>query len=118
MPPQSLYGDSATMRNLLTSILTTAKIKVVGAASNGREALLMVSEFNPQLVFLDCDMPVMYRRTAPIASPVAADQGGHDHRVIRTARPSSKPLNHKRLCVEAFFTPKGDGRDRQVLLAQ
>ncbi len=54
-----IADDSATMRNLLTSILTTAKIKVVGAASNGREALLMVSEFNPQLVFLDCDMPVM-----------------------------------------------------------
>lgn len=51
--------DSAVMRNLLSSILTTANIHVVATASNGREALLLVSEHLPELVFLDCDMPVM-----------------------------------------------------------
>ena len=51
--------DSATMRNLLSSILTNAKIHVVATATNGREALLLVSEHKPELVFLDCDMPLM-----------------------------------------------------------
>jgi len=51
--------DSATMRNLLSSILTSAKIHVVATATNGREALLLVSEHKPELVFLDCDMPLM-----------------------------------------------------------
>ncbi len=51
--------DSATMRNLLSSILGSANIQVVGTAANGREAILMVSEYKPELVFLDCDMPLM-----------------------------------------------------------
>jgi len=54
-----IADDSATMRNLLLSILNAANIQVVATASNGREAILMVSEHRPELVFLDCDMPVM-----------------------------------------------------------
>ena len=54
-----IADDSATMRNLLSSILTNAKIDVVATAANGREALLMVAEHKPKLVFLDCDMPLM-----------------------------------------------------------
>lgn len=54
-----IADDSATMRNLLLSILKTANIQVVATASNGREAIFMVSEHKPDLVFLDCDMPVM-----------------------------------------------------------
>ena len=54
-----IADDSATMRNLLSSILASANIQVVATASNGREAILMVSEYKPELVFLDCDMPLM-----------------------------------------------------------
>ena len=54
-----IADDSATMRNLLSSILKTANIQVVATPANGREAILMVSEHKPELVFLDCDMPVM-----------------------------------------------------------
>ena len=47
-----IADDSATMRNLLQSILTASNIQVVATASNGREAILMVSEHKPELVFL------------------------------------------------------------------
>ena len=54
-----IADDSATMRMLLTNILQSANIKVVGTAADGKQAVTMVNAQRPNLVCLDWDMPVM-----------------------------------------------------------
>lgn len=54
-----IADDSATMRQLLTAILHQAGIVVLGEATNGEEAIRLVNEMHPELVFLDYAMPVM-----------------------------------------------------------
>lgn len=54
-----IADDSDTMRQLLTAILTEAGVMVLGEASNGEEAVRLVEENRPELVFLDYAMPGM-----------------------------------------------------------
>lgn len=54
-----IADDSATMRSLLTAILTHARVEVVGQAPDGRQAAEMAARSKPELVCLDMDMPVM-----------------------------------------------------------
>ncbi len=54
-----IADDSDTMRQLLTAILGQAGVLVLGEASNGEEAVKLVDEIVPELVFLDYAMPVM-----------------------------------------------------------
>lgn len=49
--------ESLARRGLLHRLKTIADIEVVGEARNGREALDMISEKKPDLVFLDIQMP-------------------------------------------------------------
>lgn len=54
-----IADDSATMRFLLSSILTSASIKVAGTANDGKQAVDVVTKLSPDIVCLDWDMPVM-----------------------------------------------------------
>jgi two-component system chemotaxis response regulator CheB len=55
-----IVDDSPMMRKILSSMLTTSnRIKVVGMASNGKEAISLINELSPDLVTLDVNMPVM-----------------------------------------------------------
>jgi two-component system chemotaxis response regulator CheB len=55
-----IVDDSATVRNVLRTMLQhDADIRVVGEASNGREAIEQVASLRPDLVVLDVRMPVM-----------------------------------------------------------
>ena len=55
-----IVDDSPMMRKILSSMLTTSsRIKVVGMASNGEEAISLIDELSPDLVTLDVNMPVM-----------------------------------------------------------
>ena len=55
-----IVDDSPMMRKILSSMLTTSsRIKVVGMASNGKEAISLIDELSPDLVTLDVNMPVM-----------------------------------------------------------
>ena len=55
-----IVDDSPVMRKILSSMLTTCnQIKVVGMASNGKEAIAMIDSLQPDLVTLDVNMPVM-----------------------------------------------------------
>jgi len=54
-----IADDSPTMRTLLVSILTAAHIDVIGSACDGQQAVAMVAQQAPDLVFLDLDMPIM-----------------------------------------------------------
>ncbi len=49
--------DNATSRRCIKNHLEALGYKVVGAASNGEEALSMVTEMDPTLVVLDYKMP-------------------------------------------------------------
>lgn len=51
--------DSGTMRQLLKAILAHAAVDVVGEAWDGKQAVELVAERRPDIVFLDIDMPVM-----------------------------------------------------------
>ena len=60
-----IVDDSGFFRKRLHEILSSVpEIKVVGAASNGREALDLVKKIQPDVVTMDYEMPVMDGVTA------------------------------------------------------
>jgi len=55
-----IVDDHALFRAGLVSLLTTIpEFEIVGEAGNGREALFLVEETQPDVVLLDVNMPVM-----------------------------------------------------------
>ncbi len=55
-----VVDDSAFMRKVISDILNSdEKIKVVGTAKNGAEAIEKVCGLNPDIITLDVEMPVM-----------------------------------------------------------
>lgn len=55
-----VVDDSAFMRKVLSDILSAdSAIEVVGTARNGKDAISKVEEFNPDVVTMDIEMPVM-----------------------------------------------------------
>ena len=55
-----LADDSAFLRDVLKEVLEeTKKVKVVGVARNGKEAITVVKATKPDVLVLDCEMPVM-----------------------------------------------------------
>jgi two-component system chemotaxis response regulator CheB len=55
-----VVDDSGFFRRRIVEILETdARIKVVGTAANGKEAITQVSKLNPDVVTMDIEMPVM-----------------------------------------------------------
>lgn len=73
-----IADDSATMRYLLSSILVSVGIRVVGLASDGKQAADAVQAHSPDLVCLDWNMPVL--------------SGLDALRLIRASRPATKVL--------------------------
>ena len=60
-----VVDDSGFFRKRLAEILgSTGEIRVVAAASNGREALQMVEKYRPDVITMDYEMPVMDGITA------------------------------------------------------
>jgi two-component system chemotaxis response regulator CheB len=52
--------DSPFLRKVLKEVLeATGKIQVIGEAKNGKEAIEQVKALNPDILILDCEMPVM-----------------------------------------------------------
>jgi two-component system, chemotaxis family, protein-glutamate methylesterase/glutaminase len=55
-----IVDDSSTVRRMISSTLDKVdRIRVVGAAANGREALEQIKSFNPDVILLDVEMPQM-----------------------------------------------------------
>lgn len=55
-----VVDDSAYMRQVVSRILSSdAEVDVVGAAKDGREALLKIKELKPDCITLDMEMPEM-----------------------------------------------------------
>lgn len=60
-----IVDDSGFFRKRLHEILSKVpEIKVVGAASNGREALDLVKKLKPDVITMDYEMPIMDGVTA------------------------------------------------------
>ncbi len=60
LPGVLVVDDSSMIRKVLKSILETGKrVRVIGEASNGAEALELIPKLNPDAVTLDVNMPVM-----------------------------------------------------------
>jgi len=60
LPDIIIVDDNLTFRQGLKSILTIEGIaNVIGEASDGSEFINLLSNFNPDLVLLDCEMPAM-----------------------------------------------------------
>ncbi len=52
--------DSAFLRQVLKDVLEQSnKIEVIGEAKNGKEAIDLVKRLSPDVLILDCEMPVM-----------------------------------------------------------
>ena len=55
-----VVDDSAFFRKRLTEILTASgQIRVVGAATNGREGVELALRLRPDVITMDYEMPVM-----------------------------------------------------------
>ncbi|MFB1049554.1 chemotaxis response regulator protein-glutamate methylesterase [Paraliobacillus sp. JSM ZJ581] len=55
-----VVDDSAFMRKIITDILQShPRIHVVGTARNGKDALKKIDDYNPDVVTLDVEMPIM-----------------------------------------------------------
>ncbi|HEY6838770.1 MAG TPA: response regulator [Geobacteraceae bacterium] len=52
-----IVDDMPFMRNLLASILTIGDYDVVAEASDGAEAVRFFTEYRPDIILLDLDMP-------------------------------------------------------------
>lgn len=60
-----IVDDSKLMRRVIAKIFEgEPRIQIVGEASNGKEALEMIPETNPDVITLDINMPVMDGLTA------------------------------------------------------
>lgn len=55
-----IADDSAFLREVLADTLKTRGLEVVGSAKNGKEAIALVKELKPDILVLDCEMPVMH----------------------------------------------------------
>ena len=55
-----VVDDSAFMRKILSDIITShQEIDVVDTAKNGQEAISKIEKYNPDVVTLDVEMPIM-----------------------------------------------------------
>ena len=52
-----IADDHPMVRAGLRSMLSDSRIRIVGEASNGREALEMVSKLKPMVILMDIRMP-------------------------------------------------------------
>lgn len=60
-----IVDDSAIIRGMMTKWLSEeAAIKIVGTAGNGEMALASMARFDPEVIILDIEMPVMDGMTA------------------------------------------------------
>lgn len=58
-PSAIIVDDSSTIRLLLKGVLSELGVNILGQAGNGEEAVRAAQAHQPDLVFLDVNMPVM-----------------------------------------------------------
>ena len=115
-----IIDDEATARSRLERLLRAhPDIEIQGEATNGEEALQMILRINPQVVFLDVQMPgldgfgVLRGIPASCPSPLAIFTTGYDEYALRAFEANAlsyilKPVSADRLASAV-------GRARQIL---
>jgi CheY-like chemotaxis protein len=54
-----IVDDAQSVRHVLTRTLENAGVEVVGAAADGREAVELVEDLQPDVITMDLEMPVL-----------------------------------------------------------
>ncbi|HOK14701.1 MAG TPA: response regulator, partial [Candidatus Kapabacteria bacterium] len=54
-----VVDDSVFMRKALTKIINTDDIEVIETAVNGKDAIEKIKQYQPDIVTLDIEMPIM-----------------------------------------------------------
>ena len=98
---------------------TSLKLKWSPPAANGLEAVKLIEDLEPELVFLDVQMPGLdgmgvIRQIAREKHPPAAFRPGHG---LRSVRGGGIPLGSARLCAQAGgerTSGRGGGARAQV----
>ncbi len=93
-----IVDDAKFMRLTLTNILKKANHEIVGEADNGRTAVEMYREFQPDLVTMDVTMPEMsgieavkeIRREFPDAKIIMCSAMGQQRMVVEAIETGAK----------------------------
>ena len=99
--------ESLARRGLLHRLKSMADIEVVGEAQNGREALQQIEDLNPDLVFLDIQMPGLggfdvVRKLDPETMPIVLFLTAYDEYAVQAFEVNAldyilKPIDEDRL---------------------
>ncbi len=103
--------DHSLFRDGVVSLLEAADFKVVGQAGDGRQAVELVSELNPDLVLLDITMPHMgglealrrIRETAPAVQVVMLTVSDDDADLLEAMRSGARGYLLKNLKADEFL---------------
>ncbi|MDQ0273270.1 response regulator [Cytobacillus purgationiresistens] len=93
-----IVDDAKFMRLTLTNILKKANHEIVGEAENGKEAIQLFNELNPDLVTMDITMPEMsgleamkiIRKDSPSAKIVMCSAMGQQKMVVEAIEAGAK----------------------------
>jgi len=93
-----IVDDAKFMRLTLSNILTKANHEVVGEGENGRDAVVLYRELNPDLVTLDITMPEMsaldaireIRKEFPQAKVIMCSAMGQQKMVVESIEAGAK----------------------------
>lgn len=85
-----IVDDSRILRKILTNTMIDAGHEVIADAGNGKEALLLLDKFTPDLITLDITMPVMdglealpqIKAKCPSAKVIMVSAAGQKNKVM------------------------------------
>ncbi|MCR4651377.1 MAG: response regulator [Lachnospiraceae bacterium] len=98
-----IVDDSRILRKILTSTLTDAGHEVIADAGNGKEALLLLERFEPDIITLDITMPVMdglealvkIKETYPNITVVMVSAAGQKSKVMEALKSGASDFLQK-----------------------
>ena len=118
-----IVDDLARVRRGLRTILQLADgLEVVGEAANGREAVQMAEQLNPDVVVMDLEMPELdgfeatrqIKRRHLARAVVVLTIHGHDDARERAARAGADAFVEKATAVESLIETIRQAGNREV----
>ncbi|MCZ6845481.1 MAG: protein phosphatase CheZ [Alphaproteobacteria bacterium] len=111
-----VVDDSAVVRGLTRRFLEESpNIEVVVTASNGKNAIEAVAKYDPDVVVLDIEMPVMDGLTAiPL---ILAEKPSVMHEIVRTTEVASNAIMESAEAITNAMPDNTDGDFRKIVQA-